>query len=63
MSSLFYNTYQTKYNTTLNYQPNLNPPTNQIPHNYEYFRRMMPQMNMQMMENSIDEVKMFPMPI
>ena len=62
MSSSFYNTHQTKYNTTLSYLPNLNPPTNQIPHNYEYFRRMMPQMNMQMMENSIDEVKMFPMP-
>ena len=62
MSSLIYNTYQTKYNTILNYLPNINSQTNQMPQNYEYFQRMMPHMNMQVMENSIDEPKMFPMP-
>ena len=60
MNNSIYSSYQTKYNSTLSYKPNLNPQTNQIPYNYEYFQRMMPHMNRKIMENSIDDMKMFP---
>ena len=62
MNNLVYNTYQPQYNSTMNYQNNMPPPTHQMSQNYEYFQGMMPYMNLQMIGNSMDEQKNIPMP-
>ena len=62
MNNLVYNTYQPHYNSTMNYQTNMPPPTHQMSQNYEYFQGMMPYMNLQMIGNSMDEQKNIPMP-
>ena len=62
MNNLVYNTYQPQYNTTMNYQNNMPPPTHQMSQNYEYIQGMMPYMNLQMIGNSMDEQKNIPMP-
>ena len=62
MNNLVYNTYQPQYNSTMNYQTNMPPPTHQMSQNYEYIQGMMPYMNLQMIGNSMDEQKNIPMP-
>ena len=62
MNNLVYNTYQPQYNSTMNYQTNMPPPTHQMSQNYEYIHGMMPYMNLQMVGNSMDEQKNIPMP-
>ena len=62
MNNLVYNTYQPQYNSTMNYQNNMPPPTHQMSQNYEYINGMMPYMNLQMVGNSMDEQKNIPMP-
>ena len=62
MNNLVYNTYQPQYNSTMNYQTNMPPPTHQMSQNYEYIQGMMPYMNLQMVGNSMDEQKNIPMP-
>ena len=61
MNNLVYNTYQPQYNSTMNYQTNMPPPTHQMSQNYEYIQGMMPYMNLQMIGNSMDEQKNIPM--
>ena len=62
MNSNTYNTYQTKDNNIIGYQQNINPPPNRLSQNYDYTQRMMPYMPFEMVGNSIDEQKIFPIP-
>jgi len=62
MSNIIYNTYQPQYSNPIKYQSTMPPPGPPISQNYEYFQGMVPYMNMQMIGNSIEEQKFFPMP-
>ena len=59
MNSNIYNTYQPKDNNNISCQQNIIPPPNQIFQNYEYFQRM-PYMHFQMIGNTMDAQKIFP---
>jgi len=62
MSNFAYNTYPQQYNNTIKYPPNIPPPGYQIPQNFEYYQGMVPYMNIQMIGNSMEDQKIYPMP-
>ncbi len=62
MNNLVYSAYPPPYNNTIKFQQGLPPPPNQIPPNYDHYQGMMPYMNLQMIGNSLEDPKYFPMP-